>query len=148
MHAGLPYVCPMNLVSIFDRSRCCIVRVCGVARGSHVGYILNLLRCRELRLFTADWKDVTTGLLFACIGFFVVLGYRLQNIRSPCWKGAMCAVHGISQRCQDHGHFILLVVQNAKHHLLAKLVVSFITQIGADNQRWALTVWSYCEHRS
>jgi hypothetical protein len=110
MHAGLPYVCPMNLVSIFDRSRCCIVRVCGVARGSHVGYILNLLRCRELRLFTADWKDVTTGLLFACIGFFVVLGYRLQNIRSPCWKGAMCAVHGISQRCQDHGHFILLVV--------------------------------------
>jgi len=79
-NAHRPYVRPLNLVSVFERSRYCIVRVCGVARGSHVGYKPNLLRCGDFWLFTAGCKDVTTGLLSTFIGFFVVLGYRLQNI--------------------------------------------------------------------
>lgn len=57
-----PYVCSMNLVTVFERSRYCIGRLCGVARGSHVGYQLTLLKCGDFRLFTSGCKDMTTGL--------------------------------------------------------------------------------------
>lgn len=60
-----------------------------MARGSHVGYKLNLLRCGDFWLFTAGCKDVTTGLLSTFIGFFVVLGYRLQNM--DCAGRVRCA---------------------------------------------------------